>query len=35
MIDINIIRRDPDLVRQNLMNKFQDEKIQFRYDAGE
>ena len=27
MIDINIIRRDPDLVRQNLMNKFQDEKI--------
>ena len=27
MIDINILRRDPDLVRQNLMNKFQDEKI--------
>ena len=27
MIDINIIRKDPDLVRQNLINKFQEEKL--------
>lgn len=27
MIDINIIRKDADLVRQNLINKFQEEKI--------
>ncbi|MCI5497516.1 MAG: serine--tRNA ligase [Firmicutes bacterium] len=27
MIDINIIRKDPDRVRQNLINKFQEEKL--------
>ncbi len=27
MIDIRLIREDPDLVRQNIKNKFQDEKL--------
>lgn len=27
MIDINILRKEPDVVRQNLINKFQEEKL--------
>ena len=29
MIDINLIRTNPDLVKQNIKNKFQDEKIAY------
>ncbi len=27
MIDINLLRKEPDIVRQNLINKFQEEKL--------
>ena len=27
MIDINLLRNDPDLVRENIKKKFQDKKL--------
>jgi len=29
MIDVNLIRTNPDLVRENIRKKFQDNKLQF------
>ena len=29
MIDINLLRKDPELVRENIRKKFQDKKLPF------